>query len=148
MENGRQTKEKQFAEEVGIVFEQTGLPRMAGRILGWLLIAEPPHQSTEQLINALMASKGSISTDNCYPNVAVVSDAQAIYRDLPLNFFMDRYVESYIAEMKAFIACIQQDTEPPVTGRDGRIPVIMGYAARKSYKENRPVKLSEIAPIH
>jgi hypothetical protein len=31
---------------------------------------------------------------------------------------------------------------------DGRIPVVMGMAAKKSYLEHRPVKLSEItAPI-
>ena len=46
--------------------------------------------------------------------------------------------------MKACIECIQQDKTPPVTGMDGRIPVVMGYAAKKSYEENRPVKLSEI----
>lgn len=62
MEDSRQAEEKQFAEEVGIVFEQTGMPRMAGRILGWLLISDPPHQSTEQLTKALIASKGSVST--------------------------------------------------------------------------------------
>ena len=60
--NGKQLEEKHFAEEVGIVFEQTGLPRMAGRIIGWLLISDPPHQSTSQLTEALTASKGSIST--------------------------------------------------------------------------------------
>jgi hypothetical protein len=32
-----------------------------------------------------------------------------------------------------------------VSGRDGRIPVVMGLAARKSYDERRPVKLSEIS---
>lgn len=62
MNNEINAEEKQFVEEVGIVSEQTGLPRMAGRILGWLLISEPPHQSTVQLAEALMASKGSIST--------------------------------------------------------------------------------------
>ena len=62
MEDRHQAKDRQFAEEVGIVFEQTGMPRMAGRILGWLLISDPPHQSTEQITKALMASKGSIST--------------------------------------------------------------------------------------
>jgi len=62
MDNGQQAKEQSFVEEVGIVFEQTGLPRMAGRIFGWLLIADPPHQSTDELAEALMASKGSIST--------------------------------------------------------------------------------------
>jgi DNA-binding transcriptional regulator GbsR (MarR family) len=55
-------RQRQYVEEVGIVFEQTGLPRMAGRILGWLLIANPPHQSMEELTEALMASKGSMSS--------------------------------------------------------------------------------------
>ena len=58
----RQAEEFNYVEEVGIVFEQTGLSRMAGRILGWLLISDPPHQSTAQLCEALMACKGSIST--------------------------------------------------------------------------------------
>ncbi len=62
MNDKRHTEEKHFVEEVGLSFEQSGLPRMAGRILGWLLIADPPHQSTRELAEALMASKGSIST--------------------------------------------------------------------------------------
>ena len=62
MNDARQLEEKRFVEEFGIVFEQIGMPRMAGRILGWLFISDPPHQSTDQLAEALMASKGSIST--------------------------------------------------------------------------------------
>ena len=62
MNDNRQAEEKQFVEEVGIVFEQTGLPRMAGRILGWLMMSDPPHPSTGELADALIASKGSIST--------------------------------------------------------------------------------------
>jgi myo-inositol 2-dehydrogenase/D-chiro-inositol 1-dehydrogenase len=93
----------------------------------------------------VFGSAGAVSADNAYPNTAVVSDAQRVHRDLPLNFFMERYVDSYIAEMETFIACIQQNRTPPVTGVDGRVPVVMGHAALKSYQENRPVKLSEIA---
>ncbi len=55
-------EEKRFIEDVGLVFEKSGLPRMAGRIFGWLLISDPPHQSTGELAEALLASKGSIST--------------------------------------------------------------------------------------
>ncbi len=62
MDDERQDEKKQFVEEVGILFEQSGLPRMAGRILGWLLISDPPHQTTSDLAEALLASKGSIST--------------------------------------------------------------------------------------
>ncbi len=61
-EEQQQDKEQRFVEEVGLFFEQRGLPRMAGRILGWLLISDPPHQSADELAEALMASKGSIST--------------------------------------------------------------------------------------
>ena len=62
MNDKSRNKEQHFVEEVGMVFEQTGLPRMAGRILGRLLISDPPHQSNLQLAESLMASKGSIST--------------------------------------------------------------------------------------
>ena len=55
-------EERNFVEEVGCAFEKTGLPRMAGRVFGWLLISDPPYQSPAELAEALMASKGSIST--------------------------------------------------------------------------------------
>lgn len=63
MLSGIQTEEKHFVEDMGLFFEQTGMPRMAGRILGWLLISDPSHQSLGELADALMASKGSISTN-------------------------------------------------------------------------------------
>jgi hypothetical protein len=47
--------------------------------------------------------------------------------------------------MNAFVECTIKDTDPPVTGRDARIPVVMGKAARLSYEQNRPVALSEIS---
>ena len=92
----------------------------------------------------VFGSGGCVTAENDYPNTTVVSDARRVHRDLPLNFFMERYVDSYIAEMEAFVECVLQDTQPPVTGVDGRIPVVMGYAARKSYEEGRPVKLTEV----
>lgn len=53
---------KQFIEDVGILYGDMGFPRMAGRIFGWLLLCEPPHQSAEQLATIVEASKGSISS--------------------------------------------------------------------------------------
>jgi DNA-binding transcriptional regulator GbsR (MarR family) len=51
-----------YVEEWGLLFEQSGLPRMAGRVLGWLLVCEPAEQNAAQILEALAASKGSIST--------------------------------------------------------------------------------------
>jgi DNA-binding transcriptional regulator GbsR (MarR family) len=53
----------QFIEEVGLYFERVGLTRMAGRIIAWLLLCEPPHQTQQQLVEALGASKSTISTE-------------------------------------------------------------------------------------
>lgn len=55
-------KEKQFIEEFALYFEQSGYPRMPGRILAWLMICDPPHQSMNQLVKVLHASKSSVST--------------------------------------------------------------------------------------
>lgn len=60
-EEKRQTELKHLVEELGLFFEQEGLPRMAGRVLGWLLVSDPPHQSMNELVDALSASKASIS---------------------------------------------------------------------------------------
>ena len=89
-------------------------------------------------------SSGSISTDNIYPNAATISTGQNIRRDLPLNFFMQRYTQSYEAEMQAFVNAVVNDKPVPVGGADGRAPVVMGLAAKKSHLENRPVLMSEI----
>ena len=58
----RRFEEKHFIEDVGLLFEEGGHPRMAGRILGCLLISDPPYLSTTELAELLQASKGSLST--------------------------------------------------------------------------------------
>jgi len=92
----------------------------------------------------ILGSAGSVATTNCYPNEATISTGESVRRDLPLNFFMDRYTESFTREIRAFVQAVVEDTPTPVTGIDGRIPVVMGLAARKSFDERRPVRLEEI----
>jgi hypothetical protein len=54
---------ERFIEELGMQFElEGGAPRMVGRVLGWLLVCEPPEQSAAELAERLQASKSSIST--------------------------------------------------------------------------------------
>ena len=50
-----------FIEDIGLFFEQLGMPRMAGRILGVLLICDPPAQSIGEITETLKASKSSVS---------------------------------------------------------------------------------------
>jgi myo-inositol 2-dehydrogenase/D-chiro-inositol 1-dehydrogenase len=91
----------------------------------------------------VFGSRGSIRTDNVFANAAMLSDAGSVRRDLPLHFFIERYSDSYVEELRAFVDAVLDGGSVPVTGEDGRIPVVMGQAARRSHDENRPVRLSE-----
>lgn len=51
-----------FVEDFALTFERLGLVRMTGRVMGWLLIADPPEQTFAEIGVVLQASKGSIST--------------------------------------------------------------------------------------
>lgn len=50
-----------FIEDIALFFERMGMPRMAGRILGVLLIADPSAQSITDIGEKLNASKSSVS---------------------------------------------------------------------------------------
>jgi myo-inositol 2-dehydrogenase/D-chiro-inositol 1-dehydrogenase len=92
----------------------------------------------------VFGSGGVVAISNNAADSAVVSDAQGVHAGLPLYFFLERYAESYAAEMKAFVAAVQQDLTPPVTGAAGRAAVVLGLAAKKSLAENRPVRVDEV----
>ncbi|HYN87231.1 MAG TPA: Gfo/Idh/MocA family oxidoreductase, partial [Ardenticatenaceae bacterium] len=89
----------------------------------------------------IFGSGGSISTANRYENAATIAGRENVYRDHPLYFFLERYNDSYAAEMAAFVNAILEDEPSPVPGTDGRIAVEIGLAAGLSYRENRPVAL-------
>ena len=50
-----------YIEDVALFWEAQGLPRIGGRILGLLLVCDPPHRSATQLATELQVSKGSVS---------------------------------------------------------------------------------------
>lgn len=92
----------------------------------------------------VFGSKGVISAENETPYRTTLANDNGIHQPLPLNFFMDRYTTSYKNEISEFVSSIVDDITPPVTGLDGRAPVVIGLAAQKSLVEGRPVECSEI----
>ncbi|WP_018221726.1 GbsR/MarR family transcriptional regulator [Salinispora pacifica] len=53
---------RRYAEEVGVVLARMGTTPAFGKLLGWLLICDPPKQTTAQLCAAMGLSKASVST--------------------------------------------------------------------------------------
>lgn len=92
----------------------------------------------------VFGSDGMVAVSNNLPNTSVYSNADVVVSEKPLYFFLERYMDSFIAEMQDFIDAVINDSATPVTALDGRKPVVIAMAAKKSLDENRPVKLTEI----
>ncbi len=52
---------KRFIEQAADVMDEDGLPHMAGRVIGALLVCVPPYMSLDELAENVLASKGAIS---------------------------------------------------------------------------------------
>jgi len=92
----------------------------------------------------VFGSGGMAAVSNNTPNNSVYSNAEGVFSEKPLYFFLERYMESFTAELREFITAIREDSPTPVSVEDGLKPVIIAMAAKKSLEENRPVKLTEI----
>ncbi|MCG8482712.1 MAG: inositol 2-dehydrogenase [Clostridia bacterium] len=92
----------------------------------------------------VFGSKGMAAADNDYPNTVQVLTSERLSGDKPKYFFLERYKDAYASEIHAFVDAINNKQTPLVTGIDGLQPVLIGLAADKSLKENRPVRIDEI----
>ncbi len=92
----------------------------------------------------VFGSAGMLQSHNNTPNRNVFSGPEGIVSAKPLYFFLERYMDSFIAEMDEFVQAVRLDRPVPVSGADGREPVVMAMAAKRSLLEGRPVDLAEI----
>jgi myo-inositol 2-dehydrogenase / D-chiro-inositol 1-dehydrogenase len=92
----------------------------------------------------VFGSGGLVTCSNKYPDSVVNTTKESTYSSLPYFSMIDIYRETYVDELIAFVRAVEHDTVPPITGKDGRIPLVMGLAAGRSLRERRSVKLSEI----
>mgnify|MGYP004448116147 CR=1 FL=1 len=88
--------------------------------------------------------KGCAQDNNSLENVSFVSTKDCVLSAKPTFFFLERYNDAFVAEVKEFANAVINDTEVPVGGNDGLAPVLIAIAAKKSLLEGRPVKISEI----
>ncbi len=53
----------EWAERVAMYLARDGVPPIAGRVLGWLMICDPPEQSAGQISDAIGASRASLTSN-------------------------------------------------------------------------------------
>jgi myo-inositol 2-dehydrogenase/D-chiro-inositol 1-dehydrogenase len=90
----------------------------------------------------LFGSAGMLHTENHRATSLRRSTAGATEAQEPLlHFFVERYAESYVRELDAFITSIETGRTPPVTAEDGRRALVLADAALESHRTGRTVTL-------
>jgi myo-inositol 2-dehydrogenase/D-chiro-inositol 1-dehydrogenase len=92
----------------------------------------------------VFCSNGTAMMENEKETVAIMGNRNGFTSAKPPYFFMQRYAPCYVEEVRQFIECVRDDKPTPTTGADGKAAVVLGYAAIRSLREKRPVKVSEI----
>jgi myo-inositol 2-dehydrogenase/D-chiro-inositol 1-dehydrogenase len=92
----------------------------------------------------VFCSNGTAMANNESEDVTVRGNSDGFLSAKPPYFFMQRYAPCYVEEVRQFIECVRDDKAIPNSGKDGRAALVLGYAAWKSLRENRPVRISEI----
>ncbi len=91
----------------------------------------------------VFCSAGTAMAVNEVESSLVKVDRDGAHSARPPYSFIERYAPCYIEEVRQFLECVRTDRPTPTTSRDGRMAVVLGFAAWKSLREHRPVCLSE-----
>ncbi len=96
----------------------------------------------------VFGEKGMAADENDCDTTVRIATADGVMSDKPQYFFLERYMGSFVKEMRAFVAAVRDGVPAPVTVDDALSPVLLALAAKKSIREGRRVLVSEIEAEH
>lgn len=89
-------------------------------------------------------SKGMINVANAQESRVTRAGPDGYHSPPLVNFFLERYMPAYKAEMTQFLAAIETGAPPPASGEDGLRALILAEAAVKSVETGRVVRVDDI----
>lgn len=92
----------------------------------------------------IFGDKGAAHADNIRANTVEVSTEENVTKEKPLYFFLERYTQAYIDEVKEFAAAILENQPVICSGFDGMQAERIAKAARESLESGVPVKLDQV----
>jgi myo-inositol 2-dehydrogenase/D-chiro-inositol 1-dehydrogenase len=89
-------------------------------------------------------SAGLVRAENLHETTVEVAGEQGFTRAPLMNFFLERYMPAYRAEVATFVAGVRDGTPLSPTGEAGLTALILAEAATRSHAQRRTVDVSEI----
>jgi scyllo-inositol 2-dehydrogenase (NAD+) len=91
----------------------------------------------------VLGSKGTLKIGYLRETPLTVLTKEGVTHDV-VPHFMERFADAYLSQIKDFVNNVLKGKEPSITAADGIAALIVSLAATKSYKENRPVQITDI----
>lgn len=118
-----ESKIKEQVEKIGIVCDKDGFPPLAGRLLGFLMLAEPPHKTFDEIVEFLQASKSAVSNTLKFLESQKMVDYITFPGDRKRYFRMN--VESWaqvVGQRLEFLKAMQARVKEVLNFRSGDFP--------------------------
>jgi myo-inositol 2-dehydrogenase/D-chiro-inositol 1-dehydrogenase/scyllo-inositol 2-dehydrogenase (NAD+) len=94
----------------------------------------------------ILGTNGIIKVGSQHADSAEAVTMDKVIRADSMDSWRTLFLDAYRAEAQAFIDCIVNDTEPPVTGKDGKMALVLVNEGLRSLLEHRPVYLKNGLP--
>jgi myo-inositol 2-dehydrogenase / D-chiro-inositol 1-dehydrogenase len=78
---------------------------------------------------------------NEYENTVIKGDAEGHHSARLPRFFIQRFADCYVDEVRQFLRCVIENEPVTPTGYDSRASVLLGLAAWESFRQNRPINM-------
>jgi myo-inositol 2-dehydrogenase/D-chiro-inositol 1-dehydrogenase len=85
-----------------------------------------------------------VRADNIHESTVEVATSEGFERPPLMNFFIERYMPSYYAEVATFVAAVSDGRPLQPDGASGLQALILAEAAVRSNEGRRTVDVSEI----
>ncbi|MDU8942673.1 inositol 2-dehydrogenase [Ovoidimarina sediminis] len=92
----------------------------------------------------VLGSEGAISAANTHRAKIEVATGAGYTRPPLLDFFMERYMAAYTAEIATFVDCLRDGMPVPTTGQDGLMALVLAEAALRSAETGRAIPVAEV----
>ena len=89
----------------------------------------------------ILGTHGRLDVGGLEADRVVVHESDGVSRRDIVPSWRNLYADAYVAEAAAFVAAIRDDTEPLVTGRDGRAAVAIVSAGNESITTGQVISL-------
>lgn len=122
---------------VGDVDNAVVSARFAGGALGTMTASRVTRYGCD-LRTEVIGDEGAVQVGYFRQTPVRLLDRKGVHHDTPQST-PDRMGEAFVRELQAFVDCVRDDTDPPVSTEDARVTVAVSLAATRSIREGRPV---------